>query len=361
MNSLVVINETLVFTVIIAAWVVYRLARNLILRQFNPAREVLLSLAFIYGCLVFKVTFFPIAISLYAFDPYDSNLVPLVRTLHLIQYGSLLTVMRNIVGNLVLLAPFGFFLPIFFRPVHRVWKMLGIGFLVSLGIELFQLVLKLRIFDVDDLIFNTISVLIGYLAFLLLSKVSFLHQLFDKVSSQPRRGQLSAFFAYSAFAMLAFLSIYTYQFTLQTQTERDILNAQPATQQSFLGAPKFGEFLILVSQTGQGDKSYAIYRRVFFKRYTIIQWGDLKLGENIYSVSGMSTGHAMNFFITARSQEKVSAMTLGTARYPVAQVGDYYFSYARLPLNPQDASFPILDSLALLDSQGNELGISKEK
>jgi glycopeptide antibiotics resistance protein len=181
---LVQIDERAVFAVIVLIWVIYRVIRNLAIGKFDLTREFLLNLAFVYGCLLFKLTFFPMNIVLYAFDYYDSNLIPLVGTIQIIQHASTLAAVRNIAGNLGLLVPLGILLPIFIKSLRQLWKILGIGFLVSLSIELSQLTLKVRVFDVDDLIFNTLGVLIGFLIFLLFSKVPVLSRLFEKLSSQ---------------------------------------------------------------------------------------------------------------------------------------------------------------------------------
>ena len=355
-NSLVVINEKLVFGVIVFAWIVYRVVRNFTVGKVNFTREALLNLAFVYGCLVFKVTFFPMAIVLYAFDPYESNLIPFVGTIQMIEHASLFAVVRNVVGNLIMLAPLGVLIPIFFKSLRQVWKMLGIGFLVSLSIEILQLILKVRIFDVDDLIFNTLGVLLGFLIFLLLDRAPLLTRLFEKVSGQTRTGEMKAFGAYSLVALLAFLSIYSYGIAQGTETVTDIVNALPSIHQTALGTPKFGEYMFVLSQSDQGDKSYALYRRVFFNRYTLFEWGDLRLGENIYTVSGLGMGQAMNFFIMARSQEKAAAVTTEGLKFPLAEVGDYHFSYARLPLS--QSGYP--SSFHFLDPQGKDLALRQE-
>ncbi len=353
-NSLVQINEGLVLAALVLAWAVYRIIRSLALRKVDLVREGLLNLAFLYGWFVFRVTFFPMIIVLYAFDPHSSNLIPLVGIIRMIQHGSAPVIVRNLVGNLVLLAPLGFLLPAFFKPVRRVEKMLGIGFLVSLGIELTQLLLKVRIFDVDDLILNTLGVLIGFSALLLLSKLSILSRLLARLSGQVRKGQAKGFIAYGLVALLAFLAIYSYQIMRQTETRTAIVDTLPSRQQTLLGTPRFGEFMFVFSQSDQGDKSYALYRRVFFNRYTLLQWGDLSLDGNVYTVSAMSTGQAMNYFVIARSREEAVAMTSEELRFPLVQVGEYYFSYARLPLNQPDRYL----SFRFLDPQGNELGLS---
>jgi glycopeptide antibiotics resistance protein len=77
----------------------------------------------------------------------------------------------NIFGNVLAFAPFGFVLPII-SPDNR--KLLNITLLsleFSLTIELLQLIFKVGIFDVDDLLMNTIGGFIGGLCFFLARKM----------------------------------------------------------------------------------------------------------------------------------------------------------------------------------------------
>jgi len=72
--------------------------------------------------------------------------------------------------NIVLMIPFGFGLP--FVASFRMKKAAMIGALFSVGIELLQFVTGLmakttfRIADVNDVIFNTLGVVIGYILFI---------------------------------------------------------------------------------------------------------------------------------------------------------------------------------------------------
>lgn len=61
----------------------------------------------------------------------------------------------GIIGNLILLAAFGFFAPIRFRGLRSVWRVLGLAIAVSVSIEVLQYVLVLdRVSSVDDVILN---------------------------------------------------------------------------------------------------------------------------------------------------------------------------------------------------------------
>src|SRR6185295_10357703 len=72
--------------------------------------------------------------------------------------------------NILLLIPFGFGLP--FITNFRMKKVIIIGALFSFSIELLQLITGLlaqitfRVADINDLIFNTIGVAIGYILFI---------------------------------------------------------------------------------------------------------------------------------------------------------------------------------------------------
>lgn len=67
----------------------------------------------------------------------------------------------NIVGNIVLLVPIGFLLPFVFTNTN--WKQIIIISIVgSFLIEGTQAILKIGIFDIDDVILNAIGIIIGY-------------------------------------------------------------------------------------------------------------------------------------------------------------------------------------------------------
>lgn len=77
----------------------------------------------------------------------------------------------NIGGNVIGFIPFGFFLPVLKRRFRKGWKIGIMGFLLSLFIETLQLYWKVGSFDVDDLLLNTIGVIIGYWIFMVCNKI----------------------------------------------------------------------------------------------------------------------------------------------------------------------------------------------
>lgn len=65
-------------------------------------------------------------------------------------------------GNLAGFLPFGFLLPLFYRPARRVARLALLGGGLSLLFELFQLVTNVGSFDVDDLLLNTAGAVCGF-------------------------------------------------------------------------------------------------------------------------------------------------------------------------------------------------------
>lgn len=78
----------------------------------------------------------------------------------------IMAVMSNLLGNVLIFVPFGFFMPIGSR-FRSFLATAFYGFGISLCVELFQLVIKVGSFDVDDLLLNTVGSILGYMLFIL--------------------------------------------------------------------------------------------------------------------------------------------------------------------------------------------------
>jgi len=75
----------------------------------------------------------------------------------------------NLIGNIALLVPLGFLAPLVFP--NMTWKKsLALAVASGLSIETMQEVLRVGIFDIDDVILNALGVMIGYWACTLLVK-----------------------------------------------------------------------------------------------------------------------------------------------------------------------------------------------
>lgn len=90
---------------------------------------------------------------------------------------------QQIVFNLLMFMPLGFVLPLLGKPFQRAIPVLLVSFLLSLGVETAQLLTARGIFDMDDILHNTLGGLAGY-------------SLFEAVLTGIRQKRLSVQLAY---------------------------------------------------------------------------------------------------------------------------------------------------------------------
>lgn len=95
----------------------------------------------------------------------NANLIPFKTIIpYLLGKGGFIISGLNIIGNIFLLVPIGFLVPISFQRIN--WtNALILAFATGFSIELLQVVLQVGIFDIDDVILNGIGVLLGYWLF----------------------------------------------------------------------------------------------------------------------------------------------------------------------------------------------------
>lgn len=98
---------------------------------------------------------------------YHYNLTLFKEIKRFINYREALgafAVFTNLVGNVLIFVPFGFFLPMASK-YRSFFATLFYSFGLSLCVEIFQLVTRVGSFDVDDLLLNTIGGIIGFICF----------------------------------------------------------------------------------------------------------------------------------------------------------------------------------------------------
>ncbi len=99
-----------------------------------------------------------------------ANLVPFKTILpYLLGEHGFIIGFLNIAGNIVLLVPIGFLVPFIYRDMT--WKKsLALAVAAGFTIEGMQAVLRVGIFDIDDIILNGLGVMIGYWVFTISAK-----------------------------------------------------------------------------------------------------------------------------------------------------------------------------------------------
>ena len=76
----------------------------------------------------------------------------------------------NIFGNVIIFIPFGLFLPIISSVKTNIINTFIFSITLSLAIEIMQYITKTGVFDVDDIILNTLGGIIGYLIIYIFTK-----------------------------------------------------------------------------------------------------------------------------------------------------------------------------------------------
>lgn len=131
---------------------------------------------FIFNVYIFGVAskvYFPVTIAWGEYVNYKKPVIilnPIKSMIMIFNKGGIDGFIYNILGNLVLLAPMGFFIYYYCRNKIYSWQdIMIISFLISLFIECTQIILSIifpnvcRYFEVNDLFLNTFGGVIGYL------------------------------------------------------------------------------------------------------------------------------------------------------------------------------------------------------
>ena len=75
----------------------------------------------------------------------------------------------NLLGNILAFIPMGFLLPILFGRYKKIRNVFYISFIVSLSIEMIQLIFRLGSCDIDDIILNILGGLVGFSFYMFLN------------------------------------------------------------------------------------------------------------------------------------------------------------------------------------------------
>ena len=96
-----------------------------------------------------------------------ANLVPFKTIVpQLMGHGNHLIGLVNLAGNIIPFMPIGFLAPLVFRSISR-QKVFVLGVGTGLTFEMMEILFRVGIFDVDDVILNALGVIVGYGVFVL--------------------------------------------------------------------------------------------------------------------------------------------------------------------------------------------------
>lgn len=120
--------------------------------KFDIFKEIIFVLFIMYLIILFYLISKPI---------YIFNIINLKPFKEILRYNiNSKLFIKNIIGNILLFIPFSLFLT-FYLKINRLYIIILLGFILSLTIEIIQIGIG-RVFDIDDIILNVFSSIIGY-------------------------------------------------------------------------------------------------------------------------------------------------------------------------------------------------------
>jgi len=157
---MITFEPTPVLAVATAVWAIWRLV---VWRRSggDAVREVAIAALFGSSMVILYFTFFPMTIIFYDWHG-RFNLVPFASIIQLIRDTPIETATENIGGNLILFVPLGVLLPLLFTRLRSLPALLWRAAVVSLSIEIAQLLTGARAVDIDDVILNTSGAALGF-------------------------------------------------------------------------------------------------------------------------------------------------------------------------------------------------------
>lgn len=81
------------------------------------------------------------------------------------------TLFRNLILNIMLFMPVGFLLPFYSDKLKKMYKVVLIGFVATLTIELTQHFNNYGVFEIDDIFNNTLGTLLGYCCYMIFERI----------------------------------------------------------------------------------------------------------------------------------------------------------------------------------------------
>lgn len=217
-----------------ALWIIYRLYNVVKNKRINIAREIILFIFFVYflflllltifkgGCIEFSNQF-----NSYMYREHGLlgiiNIVPIKETINTFMHSEtgMRNSLRNLIGNILVFMPLGFFIPLLFDKFNNLKKVLKVGCLSSLAIELSQLFVGSNVCDIDDVIYNTLGALAGFICYktfeTIIKKVNLKNKL-DKIRDFETNNILKKTIKGISIVIIVSLVSYVYAFYNQTMS-----------------------------------------------------------------------------------------------------------------------------------------------
>ncbi len=148
-------------------------------KKYSVLQYLLLMTFGVYLLSIIHLVFFPIDVNIGIY----ANLTPWYKTINFIP---VLTIdVTTFLLNIIMLIPFGMYVPLLNSDVDSVKKIAKQGFFLSLSLEIVQLIIRTtlgsgRSTDMNDLIANTLGAVVGYLIIKKLLQINLMKVILSK-------------------------------------------------------------------------------------------------------------------------------------------------------------------------------------
>ena len=152
------------------------------------------------------------------------NLIPLTSIIEfakIILEGNFTRGFNNIIGNIFVFAPLGYFLPLLFNKCKRINTLILVGFIISFLFESCQYLLYLGSADIDDIILNLIGTVIGFAFYQIIIRLV--------KEKETIKYTVTIIFSIIGFVVAGYLAIDYFGIMFGIQNEHDLPNDTPVS------------------------------------------------------------------------------------------------------------------------------------
>ena len=227
-------NFIIISLISIVLWIIYRIYNVMKNKKTNIVREIILFIFFVYFLFLLLLTIFKGGriefrnqFNSYMYREHGLlgiiNIVPIKETINTFMHSEtgMRNSLRNLIGNILVFMPLGFFIPLLFDKFNNLKKVLKVGFLSSLAIELSQLFVGGNVCDIDDVIYNTLGALAGFICYktfeMIIDKINLKNKL-DKIRDFETNNILKKTIKGMSIVVIVILISYVYAFYNQTMS-----------------------------------------------------------------------------------------------------------------------------------------------
>ncbi len=263
-----------VLSILIVLWLVYRFLVLSNRGEKNLAMEITINLFFLYAMVLLGVTIFKDGYLYLNFDKKVINVVPLRETILMFTGNPMgvKTSLYNVLGNIVVFIPLGVFIRLLNKE-YKFLKVVFIGFLVSLSLEIGQYFTVFNVCHIDHVIFNTLGIAVGLYVYehIEKNKIKFF---IDKVHLDNKKNMIKTMGQFISIAAVICVMVSLANIYCKSYTEDFIIKEKLSTQLNTCSengriiTKDFYDYKLFVIR-GEEHIELKVMKRILGDRYTL--------------------------------------------------------------------------------------------